>query len=855
MVTLSPELQLDFPNVPLNPPLDPQAGQRRLFDSIMVFTQMFSQRRPLLLVLEDAHWADDGTLALLRRLARRGQRQPMLIVVTYREVELDRNMPFNQALMELQREGLAHRIKLTRLSRQDTKRLLAEMFAEEITKEFLDAIYRETEGNPFFIEEVCKALVDSGEVYFEDGIWNRPSMDSLAVPQSVRVAIQSRIAVLEDDLQDILRLAAILGREFDFDTLEMAGSWDEDFLVDALEQAERAQLIEELSSERGATFAFVHALIPSTLAESFSGLRRRRMHRLVAGVIEELRPDDWIALAYHYSQAQDREKALFYLIGSGDQAASRFAHEDAIRYYGQALDFIHTNEDRFDLLKKRAAVFHLVADREDEWADVQEMLNSAAALGDDSRRIDALLARADYHLETEHIRTNEPAYQAAELARSLGDPIREARALYLSGQASFFSGDYVGSRSDLEAAAERFLEAELSGEAAGSLHSLALTLVSLGQTEKALEVGLRAIEISRQAGDKVHEASSLRRVAIAYHNEMRIEEALPYAEEALDLHHQLGDRAEEANALNVLGILFSFLHDPQRAAKCFQESLVLAEEIESSAAIQYAIFNYALYTAYDNQYEKALNLMTEQVEKYADHPDNWLAGMLHSVHAIFYHLLGRNEEAIDSSKQAALLLEGMLPPGTQAGNWSFRSLFYAEAGQLDNARRCAKEAAGIAVRASQGDSLDFYYTWLAKMHLVLGEELEIGLNAANKAVAFSRRFAEYFTLIHSLNLKARLHLALGQQERARTTIEEFIPLMDIVYCNHRRQELLWTIYLERKAAGEEREAEEALQNTLNYINLIAGRIEDDKIRRSWLEDVPDNPKIIAEAEKLGLLHP
>jgi len=79
--------------------------------------------------------------------------------------------------------------------------------------------------------------------------------------------------------------------------------------------------------------------------------------------------------------------------------------------------------------------------------------------------------------------------------------------------------------------------------------------------------------------------------------------------------------------------------------------------------------------------------------------------------------------------------------------------------------------------------------------------------------------------------------------------------MDIVYCNHRRQELLWTIYLERKAAGEEREAEETLLNTLNYINLIAGRIEDDKTRRSWLEDVPDNPKIIAEAEKLGLLHP
>jgi tetratricopeptide (TPR) repeat protein len=194
----------------------------------------------------------------------------------------------------------------------------------------------------------------------------------------------------------------------------------------------------------------------------------------------------------------------------------------------------------------------------------------------------------------------------------------------------------------------------------------------------------------------------------------------------------------------------------------------------------------------------------------------------------------------------------MRSPGTEAGNWAFRSLFYAEAGQPDNARRCADEAAEIAERAGQGDSLSFYYLWLAKIFSVLDDDPQAGLEAADKAVDFSRRFNDYFCLIHSLNLKARFHLALDQQELARTAIGEFQPMMDIVFCNHRRQELLWTLYLERKAAGDRRKAAEFLGDAVNFINLIAARIEDAGLRRSWLEDIPINPQIIAEAAERGL---
>jgi predicted ATPase len=193
LLILSPALRLRYPDLPPNPPLDPNAEQLRLFENVVAFCAALSQRAPLLLVLEDAHWADGGTLSLLGHLARRTRRQRVMIVTTYREVELDPTHPFHEVLLDLDRRNLATRLKLFRLGREGTHDMLAALFAEEVTPEFLEGIYRETEGNPFFIEEVCKALVESGQVYFVDGYWDRPSIEELGIPQSVRLAIQSRV--------------------------------------------------------------------------------------------------------------------------------------------------------------------------------------------------------------------------------------------------------------------------------------------------------------------------------------------------------------------------------------------------------------------------------------------------------------------------------------------------------------------------------------------------------------------------------------------------------------------------------------------------------------------------------------
>lgn len=264
--------------------------------------------------------------------------------MTYREVELDEARALNDVLHDFNRERLATRLKLKRLDRDQTCDMLAVLFAEEITPELLDGIYHETEGNPFFIEEVCKALVEGGKIYRSGTRWDRPGMDEIDIPQSIKVAIQTRMARLPDQVQDMLHLASVLGREFDFDVLRLVSDLDEETLISALERAERAQLIQEVHQADsqhvvgGPRFGFTHALIHSNLHEDLSGVRRQRLHRQVASTLTKMKPDAYEALAYHHLQAGDFGPALVNSLKAGERALATYANQEAEKHFRLALE-------------------------------------------------------------------------------------------------------------------------------------------------------------------------------------------------------------------------------------------------------------------------------------------------------------------------------------------------------------------------------------------------------------------------------------------------------------------------------------------------------------------------------------
>jgi eukaryotic-like serine/threonine-protein kinase len=849
LVTIAPALAARFPGLPPNPPLDPQAEQQRLFGSVLALVESLAAASPLLWVIDDAHWSDSASLLLLRHIARRGRRLRLMLALNYREVGLDEAHALRDVLTDLNRERLATRIKLARFEREQARELLEQLFRENITDDFLDSIYRETEGNPFYVEEVCKALIEEGRLQRQGGRWVRAPSDEWLVPQSVRLAIQGRVSKLPAEAQDVLRVAAILGREFDFETLQRASEQSEDALVDALETAERAQLIGEVRRAGRETYAFAHALIPATMREGVSGVRRHRLHRRAAAAVEAVRPDDFEVLAYHYAEAGDEAQARANYVRAAERSARLYANEDAIRLYTEALAMCEEDEAAsFDLLMARARVYDLLGRRSEQRADIDAMLATAERLHDDARRCDALLVLADYMQVTAWLGAEEPAQQAAALARQLHDPVREGHALRRLGMAAWARHDHVASRQQLETAVARFREAGMPAETAACLHTLSLAVRDLGDYQAALAIAEEAMALSRQAGGRREEANGLRRMAIILHIQFRHAEALAHVERALAVHQQIGDRQNEISGLSLLGDVLFWLGRNEAARKTWERLLEASQPVQSGMGVTNAVtYLFWITVAVEDDYQKAFDLVDGYLADPDCYKDALVTVQLNAKKAAAMADIGQYDEALRIIDEGATALVGRLHASVQADVACFKSYCYAEVGRPEQAAR-EMEAAFEFARQSD-DPLAQLPLWAQKAHLALGAAdgpgaaqavLRDGLQAAQRGLSLlTDRTAHSVDMECKLRLVAsRLSLALSQREAGLAHASEALRLIEIMPYATRREDTYFVHAQALAANGRAAEAASSLRRAWEQMMRTASKFTDRALRASWLENVP-----------------
>ena len=266
---LVPELLQRLQDVPAAPQLPAEQERHRLFESVCTFLVNAARATPLVLVLDDVHWADRPTLLLLHHLVRRLGEGRLLVLGTYRDVELDRRHPLAEMLAELRRERLYQRILLRGLSEREVRALFAALAQEELPPpgvELAAAIHRETEGNPFFIEETLRHLIETGALTRREGRWvNTASVAEMGIPEGVREVLGRRFARLSETMNRVLAQAAVLGREFEFGVLGRMADLDDDGLLTAIEEALAAHLLVEVRGRSAPAYAFTHALVRQTL--------------------------------------------------------------------------------------------------------------------------------------------------------------------------------------------------------------------------------------------------------------------------------------------------------------------------------------------------------------------------------------------------------------------------------------------------------------------------------------------------------------------------------------------------------------------------------------------------------------
>jgi DNA-binding winged helix-turn-helix (wHTH) protein/tetratricopeptide (TPR) repeat protein len=340
LVRLVPELRGYLYHVEAPPTLPMERERDLVLAAAATFVRRVAREQPLVLVVEDLHWADASTVLLLRSLARTVTSSRILIVGTFREEEIDPAHPLAAALPELHRQGALF-LPLAGLDQESVGRLLAALAQDDLPQAIVAGIWRQTEGNPLFVQEFVRLLLEERRLLDPSDRWPADlDLGALAVPQGVRLVIGRRLARLSRTTRQVLSTAAVMGRHFRYDILEDATDLPPDALLDAIDEAERTQILTSRTDGQYVTCSFHHELVSHCLYGELSLPRRQRLHRRVAEVMELAYSHDRdghaAELAYHFSKAGstvDRLKRIRYLALAGDRAMAASAFEEAVRYF------------------------------------------------------------------------------------------------------------------------------------------------------------------------------------------------------------------------------------------------------------------------------------------------------------------------------------------------------------------------------------------------------------------------------------------------------------------------------------------------------------------------------------------
>lgn len=551
--------------------------------------QRATAERPWLLILDDLDWADQASLQLLDYLARHCGEMALMIVGTY-DQDIADNKPLAELLNHLKCHLSYTSISLNPLSESEVGELLDSIWSPPIPTDLVTTLHRRTRGNPLFITEVVKGLMDEGAVSWRNEAWHFAPVAEANLPQRIREATLRRIRRLSKTTQNLLQQAAVLGYTFNFADLREVSEWGEWEILEGLDTALERQLIQDVAAE--GIFRFNHLRIQQVLYENMSSLKQRLLHREIGEALEQrhsLESERMAALlAYHFFQAKEPAKGLPYSIQAAAQASTLYASHNALIWYTQALDALDqlgqnelTQPQRFELLLAREQIYNNLDERPAQAVDLAALQTLAQDLNDPARQAMVHIRQARYERALNQLTQAMTEVQAALIAA------RQADNPALEGESLLHLAYILARQNQLELARAHIDDAyeildqvgnpRLKAEGFNGLGDIYKLLKDYVQAENYYQQGLA---LNRSAGNRYGEAVSLSNLGSLCLEQQDYARALAYSQQALEINRLIGHRREQAVCLQNLSAGYKGLDNEQAAQRCHEESLTMGLKFE-----------------------------------------------------------------------------------------------------------------------------------------------------------------------------------------------------------------------------------------------------------------------------------
>jgi predicted ATPase/DNA-binding CsgD family transcriptional regulator len=661
LASILPELAARLGDAARSYPLPPEQARLRLFEAVSAFLATLANERPLALIVDDLQWADSATLDLLTYIARHQRAAPLLLVGAYRAGDAEGRAAFAQILAELNRLRALDLLTLEPLDAEAILALAEEYLGGPVTAPLGEALFRHSEGNPFFAEELLRNWRDAGALnQTEHGRWTLTTAQAPALPPGIAGAVRQRLARLRPETVALLRTAAILGRTFDSALLAEVVGQDVEAVEESLREAAQASLFNSATTGAESAYTFSHDKIRESLYDDMTRARRQRLHGFVGHALEarSLPPDAQrlTELAYHFSHSGDRMRGADYAQRAAQLAMAAYAPEEALAHYRTVIELTGADDPRRgETLMGMGDAATLAGARDDAVAAFEAAQAWYERYGD---LIAA--ARAAYRLgqvwwQREAIPQAREAFDAA-LALLDGQPLAETvcALVDLSSLLALSQHQYtaaiVYARQALTIAGQ-LGEDNLLASASRALGNL---LARTNQLPEGLDLLRRALDLALAADDlaEAAECCACLRMACAWNCEYR--QAIAYARQEIDLARRCHAPYLLRHTFTHLTVMYALAGELAEAERAYAEARNVVERAAAPEAWAYFDLIAGVLPMARGDYEASEQGTVRAIEAFrAANPDTlvWYLGIL----AVICARQGKEREtlaAIDEAEAA-----------------------------------------------------------------------------------------------------------------------------------------------------------------------------------------------------------